>query len=168
LADYIYLERPVQTCYLADVKRVKIIPTAVLLLSAMLLLASCESAPEEIPDDLSKAQMFQRAQEEVDRGNYESAVRYYEEFILRNPDDPGSITEAEYELAFIAYKQDDYDRAEERFTDLVNKYDGENGSSLPEWPRILSLRLLEIIEERRLADEEPLIRTNLNSDAPEE
>ncbi len=157
-----------QTWYLADVKGSKTMPTAVLLLSAILFMASCESVPEEIPEDLSKAQMFQRAQEEVDRGNYENAIQYYEEFIQRNPDDPGSVTEAEYELAFIAYKREEYDLAEERFGVLLEKYDGDNASRLPEWPRILSLRLLEIIEEQRITDETPLIKTNLDSNTSEE
>ncbi|MFP4153606.1 MAG: outer membrane protein assembly factor BamD [Alkalispirochaeta sp.] len=118
-------------------------------LGALLLLASCQSTPEEIPEGLSKAQMFQRAQEEVDRRNYEQALRYYDEFIRRNPDDPGSIIEAEYEIAYIAYKQDDYDTAEVLFEELLEQYDGENADELPEWPQVLAAKLLDRIEEER-------------------
>jgi len=125
-------------------------PTIVsLVFGALLLLASCQSAPEEIPEGLSKAQMFQRAQEEVDRRNYEQALRYYDEFIRRNPDDPGSIIEAEYEIAYIAYKQEEYDTAEEKFETLLEQYDGERADQLPEWPQVLAVKLLDRIEEER-------------------
>ncbi len=124
------------------------IPLIVVVFSVYFLVG-CETVPEEIPEDLSKAQMFQQAQENVDQGDYENALRYYEEFIRRNPADTGGITEAEYEIAFIAYKREEYDLAERRFTELLDKYENVPDGSLPDWPRILSRRLLEIIEERQ-------------------
>jgi tetratricopeptide (TPR) repeat protein len=133
------------------------------LLVAMVFLA-CQSTPEEIPEDLSKAQMFQRAQEEVDRGNYDQALRYYREFIRRNPDDPGSIMEAEYEIAYIAYKQEEYDVAQERFETMLAQYEADEAGTLPEWPQVLAIKLIDQIEEKRAEDLEPLIRTNLSDD----
>ena|GEM_PF-960129 len=156
-----------QTWYFSGVKDLRFLAILVLLFSLGLLFSACESVPEEIPEDLSKAQMFQRAQEEMDRGNFESAQRYYEEFIRRNPDDQGSITEAEYEIAFIAYKQEDYEAAKELFTDLLDKYDVDSTATLPEWPRILSQRLLLVVEERLEEENAPLIRTNLDQKEPE-
>lgn len=129
---------------------------AVVLLFLFLLL-SCESAPEEIPENLSKAQMFQRAQEEVDNQNYDLALRYYREFIQRNPDDRGSIVEAQYEIAYIAYKQEDYDVAEERFEALLTQYEADQADSLPEWPEVLAVKLLDKIEEKRFEAQPILI-----------
>jgi len=152
-----------QTCYRTDVKRY-LVPTIQIVLALLLaaLLSACQSTPEEIPEDLSKAQMFQRAQEQVDDGNYEEALRYYREFILRNPEDPGSIMEAEYEIAYIAYKQEDYDVAEERFQTMLAQYEADEAGTLPEWPRVLAVKLIDRIEEKRAEDMEPFIQTNLS------
>ena len=129
-----------------------------------LVFLACQSTPDEIPEDLSKAQMFQRAQEEVDRGDYEDALRYYREFIRRNPDDRGSVMEAEYEIAYIAYKQEEYDVAQERFETMLAQYEADEAQTLPKWPRVLAVKLIEKIEEKRAEEEEPLIRTNLSTD----
>lgn len=93
-------------------------------------------------------EMFQRAQEAVDRERWETALRYYREFIQRFPDDRGAIMEAEYEIAFIAYKQGDYDVARDRFEKILLAYEEDRTGQLPEWPRVLSERLIEIIDER--------------------
>ncbi len=93
-------------------------------------------------------EMFQRAQEAVDQERWELALRYYREFIRRFPDDRGAIMEAEYEIAFIAYKQGDYEVAHNRFEALLATYEADQSGTLPEWPRVLSERLLEIIAER--------------------
>lgn len=97
-------------------------------------------------------EIFQRAQEAVDQERWELGLRYYREFIRRFPDDRGAIMEAEYEIAFIAYKQGDYATAQERFEAILSAYEADQARALPEWPRVLSERLLEIIEERT-ADE---------------
>lgn len=112
--------------------------------------------------------MFQRAQEEVDDENYDLALRYYREFIRRNPEDRGSIIEAEYEIAYIAYKQEEYDTAERRFEALLAQYEADQANALPEWPEVLAVKLLDKIEEKRIAAEEPLIRTNANTEPDEE
>ena len=93
-------------------------------------------------------EMFQRAQEAVDRERWETALRYYREFIQRFPDDRGAIMEAEYEIAFIAYKQGDYDVARDRFEKILLAYEEDRTGQLPEWPRVLSERLIGIIDER--------------------
>ena len=130
-------------------KRRHIFPILLTLVAAVILPVSCQSTPEEIPPDLSRMEMFQRAQEASDDGRYELALRYYREFIDRFPDDRGSIIEAQYEIAFIAYKQEQFDTAEERFRAILASYTADEGGSLPEWPRVLSEKLLEIIDERR-------------------
>ena len=114
----------------------------------LLVIAGCQSTPEEIPDGLSRMEMFQRAQEAVDQERWEIGLNYYREFIRRFPDERGAIMEAEYEIAFIAYKQGDYEVARDRFESILATYEADQSGRLPEWPRVLSVRLLEIIEER--------------------
>ena len=111
-------------------------------------LTGCASTPEEIPEDLSQMEMFQRAQEAVDQERWEIGLQYYREFIRRFPDDRGAIMEAEYEIAFIAYKQKDYDLSRQRFEAILATYEADQAGSFPEWPRVLSERLLQIIDER--------------------
>ena len=135
-----------QTCYRRIVKPfVSILLTVTVL---VLSLGSCETAPEEIPEGLSQMEMFQRAQEASDRERYDTALRYYQAFIERYPDDRGSIAEAEYEIAFIAYKQERYPEAQERFEAILADYDTDDEGELPEWPRVLSEKLLVIVEDR--------------------
>lgn len=120
-----------------------------------LFVNSCQSAPEEIPPGLSQMEMFQRAQEASDQGRYEQALAYYEEFIRRFPDDPGSVTEAEYEIAFLAYKQDQLTDARRGFEEILDKYESDNSRALPAWPRVLSEKLIDRIDQRM--DEEGLL-----------
>lgn len=120
----------------------------------VLIIAGCQSAPEEIPPNLSQMEMFQRAQEAADEDDYDQALRYYQEFIARYPDDESSIIEAEYEIAFIAYKQERYDEALSGFNAILASYDDGTGRQLPEWPRVLSARLIERIDELQAASDE--------------
>lgn len=93
-------------------------------------------------------EFFQRAQEAADQNRWETALMYYEEFLVRFPEDPGAQMEARYEIAFIAYKQQDYLRSQELFESIMEAYTADESGVLPEWPRVLSLRLLQIIDER--------------------
>lgn len=126
------------------------------------ILAGCASEPEEIPEGLSPAEMFQRAQEAVDESKWDVALRYYEEFIVRYPDNRGAIIEAEYEIAFIAYKQERYEEAIDMFEAILADYQADNSGILPDWPEILAERLIEIIEERMI--EEGLIELNASDE----
>jgi len=127
----------------------------VLAIGAVFLLfgfGACESVPDEIPEDLSPAEMFQRAQEAVDESHWDTALRYYEEFIIRYPDERGMIVEAEYEIAFITYKKEQYQDALDMFRAILADYEADNSDVLPDWPEILSLRLIEIIEDRMIEE----------------
>lgn len=118
-----------------------------------MIFIGCESVPDEIPNDLSPAEMFQRAQEAVDESKWDTALRYYEEFILRFPDDRGMIVEAEYEIAFITYKQERYQESLDTFNAILAEYEADNSGELPDWPQILSERLIQIIEDRMIEED---------------
>ncbi len=122
--------------------------------AAVLLLAACETVPErsEIPEDLTTQEYFQQAQEAVDQRHYETALVYYRTYLDRHPDDVENRTAAQYEIAFLHYKMEDYETAERMFEELLDRYEGEEADSLPAWPQILSEKLLEKIEEERRSE----------------
>lgn len=122
------------------------------LISLLLITASCMSVPdpEEIPGDLHPRQYFQFAQNAVvDRSNYRAALVYYETFIERHPDLRDKVVEAEYEIAFIHYKREDYFKSEKLFKELLAKYETDDAIYYPYWPKILSEKILDKIGERK-------------------
>lgn len=121
-----------------------------LLLLILLIIASCSSGPREIDETLNPVELFQLAQEASDDKDYETAVRYYEVFIAKYSDDIQRLVEAEYEIAFITYKQGNQARAEELLEELLTRYSGEGSQVLPAWPMILSRKLLKQIESESL------------------
>jgi len=117
---------------------------------AILILASCTSSPAEIDETLNPAELFQFAQEASNNKDYETALKYYEVFVKNYSDDTQRLVEAEYEIAFITYKQGDLGTAKVLFTELLDRYSGEGASVLPGWPMILSKKLLKEIESQSL------------------
>ncbi len=121
--------------------------------AALALFVACETVPEpgEIPEDLSRQEYFQRGQEAYDQRHYDTALVYYQTFIDRNPDDLPGVAAAEYEIAFIHYRQGELDIAETKLLDLLARYEGDEDGMLPDWPRILAERILDRIQEERVA-----------------
>ena len=112
-----------------------------------LSLTACQSTPEEIAADLQPREYFQKAQEAVvERNDYDTALFYYQTFLERYPDDIQRSAEAEYEIAFIYYKQNDLVTAERLFDKLLAKYQAKGGELLPQWPRVLSEKISEKIK----------------------
>ena len=120
-------------------------------LSAMILvivaLVSCESVPTEIPDDLTAPELIQRAQEASDGNRFNTALVYYQTIINRFPSDTDSVCAAEYEIAFIHYKQKKYDIAKIEFTDLLQRYNTPDEALLPPQYKILSQKIMAKITE---------------------
>ncbi len=123
--------------------------TAAILL-AVLIIASCTSSPAEIDETLNPAELFQLAQEASNDKDYDTALKYYEVFVKNHSDDIQKLVEAEYEIAFIAYKKGELDRSKVLFEELLDRYSGEGASVLPGWPMILSRKLLKEIEDETL------------------
>lgn len=111
------------------------------------LLGACASQPEEIPEDLEPIEYFQRAQKIASEdNNYALAKRYYESFIEQYPDDIQRIVEAKYEVAYLSYKQGDYDLSRQQFEEMLSYYDDEGSSVLPRWPQVLAEKVLDKME----------------------
>ena len=85
----------------------------------------------------------------MERSDYPTALRYYRTLLERYPEDYQNVPAAEYEIAFIYYKQGNYDAAERRFRELLERYQGDQAQLYPEWPRVLSEKILGKIEEKR-------------------
>ena len=110
------------------------------------LLLSCASDRNVISDNLTPGELVQRAQEESDNNNYEKAARFYNAILERFPDDRAAVCGAQYEIAFIHYKQKKYSEAEQEFNALLDRYDDSDGDLLPQKYRILSNIVLENIK----------------------
>ena len=119
----------------------------VVTLFAAVLAFSCASGPTSIPDDLTAAELIQRAQEASDRNKFRVSLEYYETVIQRFPSDIDSICAAEYEIAFIHYKQKKYDIAKIEFTDLLERYNTPDEELLPPQFKILSQKIMAKITE---------------------
>jgi len=114
--------------------------------AALLFLGSCASGPVIIPPGLSAAEVFQRAQDASDRGDYLLAIRYYDIVPSSFPDDVNHVTWASYEIAFLYHKMGKPAQSLELITQLLDKYD-KQGDRLPPAPRILAVKLKARLED---------------------
>jgi outer membrane protein assembly factor BamD (BamD/ComL family) len=114
-----------------------------------IIFSGCSSMPKEIPADMQPDEFFKNAQNAVaEWGRYNVALFYYQEFLKRFPDLDNKILEAEYEIAFIHYKQKNYKEAKTGFTQVLDKY--KNPNNYPDWPKKLSEKILKQIEEEEI------------------
>lgn len=117
-------------------------------IALLLLFSACATGLMVIPDDLSPAELIQRAQEASDRNRYNTALQYYEALLERNPLNVDLVCTAEYEIAFIHYKQKKYTQAKEEFNKLLGRYESPDGEYLPQQFKLLSNKVLERIDEK--------------------
>ena len=110
-------------------------------------LVSCVTAPIVVPEDVTPAELIQRGQEASEKNRYAHSLQYYSAIIERFPYDIDSICAAEYEIAFVYYKQKNYDAAKENFNTLLNRYNTPDEELLPPQYKILSGIVLAKIEE---------------------
>ena len=119
-----------------------VVPAAVLFLTV-----SCLSGPVVVPEDLTPAELIQRGQEASDRNRYPASLQYYNALIERFPFNTDDVCAAEYEIAFIYYKQKKYDLAKNGFNLLLERYNAPDEQLLPQQYKILSNIILAKIEE---------------------
>jgi outer membrane protein assembly factor BamD (BamD/ComL family) len=101
----------------------------------------------DIPEDMPPNKIIQKAQEASDRNRYKIALQYYEALKERYGDTNEYLCAAEYEIAFIHYKQKKYDEARGEFQSLLARYDGVDGQLLPPHYKILSEKVLSKITQ---------------------
>jgi outer membrane protein assembly factor BamD (BamD/ComL family) len=122
--------------------------TAVLAVISALFISACVSATAVIPNDISPAELIQRAQEASDKNRYNLALQYYQAVLERNSANIDMVCAAEYEIAFIHYKQKKYTEATEEFQALLKRYNTPDEELLPQQFKRLSNIVLERIEEK--------------------
>jgi len=128
------------------IRRVLPAAAAVVVLAGALALASCASRPQSIPAGLSAVDIFQRAQDASDRGDYSLAIRYYSLIATDHPDDINHLTWASFEIAFLYHKMGKDAIALEKMNQLLDQYTTQ-GDRLPPAPRVLAAKLKTRLEE---------------------
>jgi len=101
-----------------------------------------------ISEDLSPAELIQRAQEATDKNRYSIALQYYEALYERNITNSDLVITAEYEIAFIHYKQGKYSQAREELTSLLTYYDTPDQELLPQQFKRLAQIVIQRIDEK--------------------
>jgi outer membrane protein assembly factor BamD (BamD/ComL family) len=120
--------------------------TGIVLLAVFIM--ACASGPVDIPGDLSSAKLIQRAQEASDQNRYNQALQYYEAVLERFAMDIDLVCAAEYEIAFIHYKQKKYNDAKKEFDALLARYDTPDEELLPPQFKKLALIVLEQMADK--------------------
>ncbi|MDR2019547.1 MAG: hypothetical protein LBQ14_02155 [Treponema sp.] len=115
------------------------------------LLVACASRPISIPDDITAEELIQRGQEASDRNRYKQSLQYYEAILDRFRTNTDLICAAEYEIAFIHYKQKLYAQSRSEFEGLLARYDDSDAELLPPQFKILTEIVLKQITEKENA-----------------
>jgi hypothetical protein len=75
-------------------------------------------------------------------------MQYYQTLYDKYPNNIDLVITAEYEIAFIHYKQKDYNLAREKFNSVLNYYYTPDAELLPQQFKILSQIVLQRIDEK--------------------
>jgi len=127
--------------------KLKHIALAALIITAITAVSCISTGPVEIPDGLTATELIQRGQEASDRNRYNVSLQYYEAVTERFPYDIESVIAAEYEIAFIHYKQKNYEQSKTEFYSLLERYNTPDQELLPAKFKILSNIVLGKIAE---------------------
>jgi tetratricopeptide (TPR) repeat protein len=120
----------------------------VIFILAVFLISACGTSPINISYELSPAELIQRAQEASERNRYNTALQYYQALYDRNRSNLDLVITAEYEIAFIHYKQKKYQQSRDEFNKLLEYYNSPDAELLPQQFKVLSNIVLNRIEEK--------------------
>jgi outer membrane protein assembly factor BamD (BamD/ComL family) len=110
---------------------------------------SCASVPVETPDGASPDKLIQLGQEASDKNKYDLAIQYYQAVIDKFPTQIDSVCGAEYEIAFIHYKQRKYDVARQELNALLARYDEPDAELLPgEYKTLANIALNKMVPDK--------------------
>lgn len=126
-------------------KIVKTTFLSLLSVSAFVLLVSCATQSRTLPEGLTAGEIFQRAQDAADRGDYALGITFYTACQERYPDDKDHKVWAAYEIAFLYHKMGKNDMAATLIDALLTEY-ANQGDSVPPAPLLLSQKLKERLE----------------------
>jgi outer membrane protein assembly factor BamD (BamD/ComL family) len=128
----------------------KIILTLTAILLTLIALNSCATYSTELDEEWSEEYFFKTAQQAFDRGSLSESLFYYEVYLLRYPQNHTKDIAAEYERAYILYKQKKINQSELFFNTILEKYETSPYAYLyPQAYKVLSEKVLAQIEEDR-------------------
>jgi tetratricopeptide (TPR) repeat protein len=104
---------------------------------------------------MTPEELVQRAQEASDRNRYKAALQYYQALYERYQDIGDWILTAEYEIAFIHYKQGKYGEAREELSLLLSRYDTPDAELMPQQYKRLAAIVLQSIDEKEAKQRRP-------------
>jgi outer membrane protein assembly factor BamD (BamD/ComL family) len=110
------------------------------------IFSACASTVN-ISEDLSPAELIQRAQEASDKNRYNVAMQYYQAMHERYRNNIDLIITAEYEISFIHYKQRNYQQAREGLNAVLEYYNAPDQELLPQHFKRLAQIVLQRIDE---------------------
>jgi outer membrane protein assembly factor BamD (BamD/ComL family) len=113
------------------------------------MITACASRRIQIPDHLSPPELIQQGQTASDKNRYNQALQYYQAILERYPSYIDEICAAEYEIAFIHYKQKQYDTAAAEFNALLERYNTPDAELLPPQFKRLAEMGLQKIEDKQ-------------------
>jgi len=116
-------------------------------LTLALLFSACASTVN-ISEDLSPAELIQRANEAMDRNRYKIATQYYEALRDRNQSNIDLIITAEYHIAFIHYKQGKLQQARDELNAVLEYYNSPDAELLPQHFKRLSQIVIKTIDDK--------------------
>jgi len=114
----------------------------------ILTFSACQTTTVNISNDLSPAELIQRAQEASDHNRYNVSLQYYQALYERNRNNIDLIITAEYEIAFIHYKQKKYQQSRGEFLKILEYYNSADAELLPQQFKVLANIVLKSIDEK--------------------
>jgi outer membrane protein assembly factor BamD (BamD/ComL family) len=129
-----------------SISRTRILAYALVSALAVMAFGSCASSPVAVKEGLSPAELIQRAQDAYDRDRYAEATSYYQAVLARFPNDMASVCAADYEIAFIQYKEKRFEEAKAGFRALLERYKTADAALLPAQYKVLGEKILAKIE----------------------
>ena len=115
---------------------------------ALLALTACQSAPP-IPADATADVYFQRAQSDSDSGQFDEAMKVYQDFLTSHPDaNNENLFSARYEVAFLYLKKDMLAEAKTGFESILADFNNlDKSAGAPSWVKILSQKKLQEVND---------------------
>jgi tetratricopeptide (TPR) repeat protein len=125
-------------------------PRTIAAMAALVLLAALVSCRTTGPVDLTgltPAEVFQRAQDAADKGDFKRSLAYYEGFLAQPGIDAQRAAWARYEAAVLYHKMGDDDTALAKLDELLALY--QTDKTLPEGAKILATNIRADILAKR-------------------
>jgi outer membrane protein assembly factor BamD (BamD/ComL family) len=118
-----------------------------LALTMVLLFSACQTTVT-ISENMSPAEIIQRAHEAMDRNRYNIALQYYHALYDRNRTNADLVITAEYHIAHIHYKEGRFDQARQGMNGVLEYYNSPDAILLPQHFKVLAQIVLNNIDEK--------------------